>query len=46
MVDPDSRAQTVQQFDEVRSELSDRLELAPYTTSMIVTFTADRKWAL
>ena len=46
VVDPDSRAQTVQQFDEVRSELSDRLELAPYTTSMIVTFTADRKWAL
>ncbi len=46
VVDADSRAQTVQQFDEVRAELADRLELPPYTTAMIVTFTADRRWAL
>jgi cation diffusion facilitator family transporter len=45
VVAPDSAAQTVQQFDEVRADLAARLELPPYTTAMTVAFTADRKWA-
>lgn len=46
VVDETSRAQTVQQFDEVRAQLRDRLAVAGYATSMTVSFTADRKWAL
>jgi len=44
-----SSAQTVWQFDEVRTDLAgrlERLELRGYATSMSVGFTADRRWAL
>lgn len=45
VVDERSKAQTVRQFDEVRSVLDKRLRLPGYTLSMTVSFTGDRRWA-
>jgi cation diffusion facilitator family transporter len=45
VVAAESRAQTVWQFDEIRQRLRDRLPVGGYTSSMTVSFTADRKWA-
>lgn len=41
-----SRAQNVQDFDRVREDVQARLEPLGYQTSVIVAFTADRKWAV
>ena len=46
VVDDESTAQTVRQFDEVRVELERRLRSLGLATSMSVGFTADRRWAL
>ncbi|WP_433290166.1 cation diffusion facilitator family transporter [Pseudonocardia sp. CA-142604] len=46
VVDDDSTAQTVHQFDDVRADLEARFEEFDHLTSMSVGFTADRRWAL
>ena len=46
VVDDDSTAQTVRQFDTVRADLAERFGSLEPPTSMSVGFTADRKWAL
>jgi cation diffusion facilitator family transporter len=46
VVDDTSKAQDVHEFDAVRQELHDRLESLGYRRSMVVTFTADRRWAM
>ena len=46
VVDDDSTAQTVRQFDLVRTDLAERFAALGHATSMSVGFTADRKWAL
>lgn len=46
VVDTTSKAQTVRQFDRVRADLQERLRPLGYATSMTVSFTADRRWAL
>ncbi|GAA1216991.1 cation diffusion facilitator family transporter [Pseudonocardia alaniniphila] len=46
VVDDDSTAQTVHQFDDVRADLEARFEALDQLTSMSVGFTADRRWAL
>ena len=45
VVDDSSRAQNVHDFDRVRQDIHDRLELLGFTRSTLVTFTADRRWA-
>jgi predicted Co/Zn/Cd cation transporter (cation efflux family) len=46
VVDDTSTARDVRAFDAVRQEIHDRLESSGYEPSMVVTFTADRRWAL
>lgn len=46
VVDATSKAQTVRQFDQVRADLQRRLGPLGYATSMTVSFTADRQWAI
>jgi cation diffusion facilitator family transporter len=46
VVDDDSTAQTVHQFDAVRADLEERFEALDHLTSMSVGFTADRRWAM
>jgi cation diffusion facilitator family transporter len=46
VVDDDSTAQTVHQFDAVRADLEARFEALDHLTSMSVGFTADRRWAM
>lgn len=46
VVDDTSKAKDVHQFDAIRQELHDRLEPLGYRRSMVVTFTADRRWAI
>jgi predicted Co/Zn/Cd cation transporter (cation efflux family) len=46
VVDGTSTAQHVREFDAVRQDLHDRLEPLGYARSVVVTFTADRRWAL
>lgn len=45
VVDDASRAQHVREFDAVRQELHDRLAPLGPALSMVVSFTADRRWA-
>ncbi|NMI01430.1 cation diffusion facilitator family transporter [Pseudonocardia acidicola] len=46
VVDTASKAQNVREFDAVRQDLHDLLQPLGYEKSMIVSFTADRRWAL
>jgi predicted Co/Zn/Cd cation transporter (cation efflux family) len=46
VVDDDSTAQTVREFDLVRADLAERFAALGHATSMSVGFTADRRWAL
>ena len=46
VVDDESTAQTVHQFDAVRADLEARFEALDHLTSMSVGFTADRRWAM
>jgi cation diffusion facilitator family transporter len=46
VVDDDSAAQTVHEFDAVRADLEARFEALDHLTSMSVGFTADRRWAM
>jgi predicted Co/Zn/Cd cation transporter (cation efflux family) len=46
VVDDDSTAQTVHQFDAVRVDLEERFGAFNHLISMSVGFTADRRWAL
>lgn len=46
VVDGASRAQTVEEFDAVRADLYEALSRLGYEKSMMVAFTADRRWAL
>jgi cation diffusion facilitator family transporter len=46
VVDDASKAQHVREFDAVRQDLHDRLEPLGYARSVVVTFTADRRWAV
>lgn len=46
VVDDESTAQTVLQFDAVRTDLEARFETLDHPTSMSVGFTADRRWAM
>jgi cation diffusion facilitator family transporter len=46
VVDDASTAQSVREFDVVRQELHDRLAPLGHPLSMVVSFTADRRWAI
>jgi predicted Co/Zn/Cd cation transporter (cation efflux family) len=46
VVDDNSVAQTVHQFDAVRADLEQRFRVLDHLTSMSVGFTADRRWAM
>ncbi|HEY5847743.1 MAG TPA: cation diffusion facilitator family transporter [Microlunatus sp.] len=45
VLDENSRAQTVAECDQARQDLHDRLADLGYERSVVITFTADRKWA-